>query len=60
MEHDVRRRATAVRAVGIPVLWINRKRRTSPGDAMADFVAEDLGGLPAILNDECPRSLRSC
>jgi hypothetical protein len=40
------------REVGIPVLWINRKRRTSSGAAMADFVAENLCGLPAILNEE--------
>jgi 2-haloalkanoic acid dehalogenase type II len=40
------------REVGILVLWINRKRRTSPGAPTADFVAEDLRALPAILNGE--------
>lgn len=40
------------RAAGIPVLWINRKRRPPPAEFTADFVAEDLRGLLAILDGE--------
>ena len=35
------------RAVGIPVLWINRKRRIAP---VANLMAEDLRALPSILS----------
>jgi 2-haloacid dehalogenase/putative hydrolase of the HAD superfamily len=35
--------------LGIPTLWINRKRRRPPIADIADYVAEDLRGLPALL-----------
>ena len=37
------------RAVGIPVLWINRKRRIAP---VANLMAEDLRALPSIPSGE--------
>jgi FMN phosphatase YigB (HAD superfamily) len=35
--------------VGIPTLWINRKRRSQPIPDIAGFITEDLRGLPALL-----------
>lgn len=44
------------RELGIPPLWINRKKRPLPIPNAADFVAEDLRGLPALLSGDFTRA----
>jgi hypothetical protein len=36
------------RAAGIAVLWVNRKRRAAAETIAAEYVAQDLSGLPAV------------
>ena len=35
-------------AAGIPVFWVNRKRRIPPATVTSDYVAEDVSALQAI------------
>ena len=44
------------RAMGIPVLWINRRGRPVPaGDVVPDYVASDLAGLLDVLEAATPQ-----